>query len=232
MTRAEYEKVLRGIYGVVSTLSRKEDKTVLRLRHRALERDLVLRSYPGEVPAYEYLKGIRAAGLPAVYDVIRCEDGSVVLEEWIEGSSLAEMMEEGRFSYKGAKSVLLDLCEALNALHRAGFVHRDIKPANVIVLKNGRAFLVDQETGRAAKSTPDTHRLGTTGYAAPEQYVGASSPQSDVYALGVVLNVMLTGHHPSETLTGNARARRIVQKATAMNPESRFPDAAAFAESL
>lgn len=232
MTRQEQEQALRETYGVVATLSRKKDKTVLRLRHKELQKDLVFRSYAAPVPVYEYLKGVRAAGLPAVYDVRRCSDGWVVLEEWIEGNSLAELLESGLFSYRGAKAVLLDLCEALNALHQAGFVHRDVKSANVIVRKNGRASLVDQETGRVAKETPDTHRLGTTGYAAPEQYVGASSPQSDVYALGVLLNLMLTGRHPSETLPRNARARRIIQRATAMNPESRYLDAAAFAEAL
>ena len=232
MTRAEQERALREVYGVVATLSRKDGKTVLRLRHKQLQKDLVLRSYPERAPVYEYLKGIRATGLPAVYDVIPCEDGWVILEEWIEGNSLATLLEGGLFPYRGARVVLLDLCEALNALHRAGFVHRDVKPANVIVQKNGRAVLVDQETGRMAKESPDTHRLGTTGYAAPEQYVGASLPQSDVYALGVLLNLMLTGRHPSEKLPKNARAKRIIQRATAMNPEDRYSDAAGFAEAL
>lgn len=232
MTRLEQEQKLREVYGVVAALSRKPDKTVLRLRHKELGRDLVFRGYADPVPVYEYLKGVRAQGLPEVYDVIPCEDGQVVLEEWIDGAPLEYLLENGLFTYRAARTILLDLCEALNALHSAGFVHRDVKPANVIIRKNGHAVLVDQETGRMAKDTPDTHRLGTTGYAAPEQYVGTSSPQSDVYALGVLLNLMLTGRHPSEALPRSGTARRIIQRATAMNPSARYPDAAAFSLAL
>ena len=75
-------------------------------------------------------------------------------------------------------------------------------------------------------------RLGTAGFAAPEQYVGASDQRADIFALGVLLNVMLTGRHPSEMLPESRHARRIIEKATSMNPEQRFASAEEFKRAL
>ena len=64
--------------------------------------------------------------------------------------------------------------------------------------------------------------LGTTGYAPPEQYgLSQTDGRADIYALGVLLNIMLTGKHPSRALAAG-RMGRVVQKCTMMNPEKRY----------
>ena len=64
--------------------------------------------------------------------------------------------------------------------------------------------------------------LGTTGFAAPEQYgLSQSDGRADIYALGVLLNIMVTGEHPSRKLAGG-RIGRIVQRCTMVSPEKRY----------
>ncbi len=66
--------------------------------------------------------------------------------------------------------------------------------------------------------------LGTTGFAAPEQYgLSQSDVRTDIYALGVLINVMLTGEHPSRRLA-EGRMGRVVQRCTQVNPEKRYKD--------
>ena len=152
------------------------------------------------------------------------QDGMVaVLEEYIQGDSLAYLLEGALFSPAEARKIVLQLCNALWVLHKLGAVHRDIKPENVIV-RGREAVLIDFDASRIFKSETnhDTQILGTTGYAAPEQYgITQTDERADIYSLGVLLNIMLTGKHPSKELA-SGRLGRIVQKCTMVNPDKRF----------
>ena len=78
----------------------------------------------------------------------------------------------------------------------------------------------------------DTQILGTTGYAAPEQYgITQTDERADIYSLGVLLNLMLTGKHPSKELA-NGRLGRIVQKCTMVNPKKRYKSVLYLMEAL
>ena len=97
------------------------------------------------------------------------------------------------------------------------------KPDNVIV-RGKEAELIDFDASRIYKSAiqEDTQILGTTGFAAPEQYgLSQSDGRADIYALGVLLNIMVTGEHPSRKLAGG-RIGRIVQRCTMVSPEKRY----------
>lgn len=233
MTVAEYTKRMMETYRLVGVLADKNGSKVLHLRHKTLEKDLILRQLPGAVAAYEQLAGIRAENLPEVYDAVTLEDGQVALEEYIEGLTVADVMAAGRYRYRGARRVLRGICAALCILHARGLVHRDIKPENVMVDKNGRVVLIDFNASRQLSSgNRDTVVMGTVGYASPEQLgVSQSDARADIYAMGVLLNVMLTGLHPSEKIAPG-RAGRIVRKCTHVNPGDRYQSAENLANAL
>lgn len=233
MTREEYINKLFSIYDLVSVLSRKNDGCVLRLRNRRLEKDLVLRSYPKAVAAYEGILDVQCGSLPTIYDVISLSDGQIILEEYIDGVTVAEILEGGCYNYSGAKKVIRSVCVALGILHERGFVHRDVKPENIIVDTSGRVALIDFNVSRQVSSASrDTVIMGTVGYASPEQLgISQSDARTDIYALGVLLNVMLTGKHPSEALA-RGRAGNIVRKCTSVNPDDRYRSALKLSEIL
>ncbi len=232
MRRQEYLDELMREYDVVRELSRKTDSVLLLLRHRVLQRDLVVRITGREMPIADFLKSIVFRHLPEVYDVVHLEDGEVILEEALDGRTLDKLLGERLLSFSEAKSILSCVARALTVIHEAGFVHRDIKPKNIMLCEDGTVKLIDFDAARIAVGTDDTVRLGTAGFAAPEQYVGSSDRRADIFALGVLLNVMLTGKHPSEELPKGFRARYIVEKATAMNPEKRYRSAEEFRKAL
>ncbi len=223
MTREQYINKLKENYSLIHTLADKNDYKIYHLRNKKLQKDIVLRSYPTVSPAYQELYCIDCENLPLIYDVINLQDGQIVLEEFIEGITVAQIMESGRYRYLGAKRIISAVGNALNVLHERGFVHRDIKPENVMIDKNGRVVLIDFNTSKkTSKASKDTVIMGTVGYAAPEQLgLRESMPQTDIYALGIMLNVMLTGKHPTGQIA-RGKAGKIVRKCTNVNPEERY----------
>ena len=226
MTREQCLTEIFKAYSLVSVLSDKNECSVLRVRNKSTEQDMVVRSFPTAVSAYEELYKINAQNLPFIYDVINCEDGQIVLEEFVEGVTISEVMESGNYHYLGTRKVIRAVCHALNVLHERNLVHRDIKPENVVIGKDGRVVLIDFNAARKISSaSKDTVIMGTVGYASPEQLgVAQSDARTDIYAVGVLLNVMITGKHPSEKLA-KGKASRIVRKCTNINPDERYQTA-------
>lgn len=226
MKRSEYiEKILQAC-SLVGRLSQKNGCDVLHLRNKKVGTDLVLRSFPRAAVAYEKLQNIRHINLPEIYDVLEMDDGQIVLEEYIDGLTVAQVMEVDKYRYSGARKVLLSLCDALTALHDRGIIHRDVKLDNVIVEKSGRVVLIDFNASRIeSAASKDTVVMGTVGYASPEQLgLAQTDARTDIYAAGVLYNVMLTGQHPSVTIA-LGKAGRIVRKCTAVNPNERYQTA-------
>ena len=223
MERSEYIEKILQVYSLAGLLSRKNGCDVLHLKNKKSGTDLVLRSFPHLVVAYEKLQNIRHINLPEIYDVLDMDDGQIVLEEYIDGLTVAQVMEIDKYRSSGARKVLLGLCDALTALHNRGIVHRDVKPENVIVEKSGRVVLIDFNASRIESDvSKDTVIMGTVGYASPEQLgLAQTDARTDIYAVGVLYNVMLTGQHPSVTIAPG-KAGRIVRKCTAVNPNERY----------
>ena len=115
--------------------------------------------------------------------------------EWLEGDTLARVLERDGLSLARTTAVGLELSHALVALHERGIVHRDLKPSNVMCCSDGRVKLLD--FGIAADSgRPLSHwGPGTPGYMAPEQARGGGTvdARSDLFALGCILFELLTG---------------------------------------
>ena len=226
MKRSEYIENILATYSLVTVLSRKNGCEVLRLRNKERKTDIVLRSFPKPITAYEKLLNIRCTNLPEIYDVLEMDDGQIVLEEYIDGLTVAEVMEIDRYRPSGARKVLLGVCDALAALHEMGIVHRDVKPENVMIDNHGRVVLIDLNVSRIESgASKDTVVMGTVGYASPEQLgLSQSDARTDIYAVGVLYNVMLTGQHPSVTIAPG-KVGRIVRKCTAINPHERYQTA-------
>lgn len=233
MTTEDYIKKLLSHYSLVSVLSEKNDCKVLRLRNKATGQDMVLRRFPKHLDAYELLLRIRCENLPEIYDALDMDDGQIVLEEYIDGITVAQVMQTGKYRCRGAKKVLLGVCNALTVLHSRGIVHRDVKPENVLVSKSGRVVLIDFNASRKeTAASKDTVIMGTVGYASPEQLgLSQTDARTDIYAAGVLYNVMLTGKHPTEVFA-RGKAGRIIRKCTALNPEDRYQSAEKLALAL
>lgn len=227
MKCTEFLDRLKTQYRLIHVLSNKNGAQIMRMRHQELGQDMVVKRYDKPVKAYELLKTVRHRNLPEIYDVISCEDGQIVLEEYISGISVANVLDSGKYTYRGAKTVICGVCNGVHTLHEMGIIHRDIKPENVLISREGVVKLIDLNASRELKNdhqTRDTVILGTIGYAPPEQFgVGVSDNRADIYAIGVLLNVMLTGEHPSRCLA-KGKAGRIVRKCTLIDPQSRFPN--------
>ncbi|HEY7781005.1 MAG TPA: protein kinase [Ktedonobacterales bacterium] len=137
-----------------------------------------------------------------VFDFFEDEAGhSFLIMELVEGPNLKQYLRRHeRLPIAEALAVAEHVCAALQAAHDRGFVHRDIKPQNILLDPSGRAKLTDfgiVHVGSGATLTSGGLVLGTADYIAPEQARGDQlGPASDIYALGVVLYEMLTGHVP------------------------------------
>jgi len=222
----EYITKLFNTYKLVSVLANRNDCKTLRLRHKEIGRDIVLHKLPKHNEIYELLLNIRCKYLPEVYEVINLSDGQIVLEEYIDGLTVAQVMESGRYHRRGAKKVLKSVCFALSFLHNHNFVHRDIKPENIMVSTSGRIVLIDFNTTRSeTPARKDTNVMGTAGYASPEQIgISKSDSRTDIDAAGVLLCVMLTGQHPSEKIP-SGKMGRVIKKCTNINPRDRYQSA-------
>ncbi len=215
---------IRKDFFVTKIISGKEKSKILFLKHKELKKKVVLKVYPEKKEIYSFLKTVDFIHLPIVYETYTLDDGFAVLEEYIDGINVSEVMESAKYTYRGAKKVISDVCDALSILHDNGYVHRDIKPENIMISNNGIVKLIDFDVSRKLKPEvkKDTVVLGTLGYASPEQIgISQTGPATDIYAIGVLLNVMLTGKHPSEYLA-KGKARKIILRSTQISPEKRF----------
>lgn len=220
-------------YDTVRILKQSERGTVSAVRHRQSGTRYVFRRFTGNGDVYRKLLTVSCPNLPKIYEVGEANGETAILEEYIQGDTLACLLAGDLLDTKTAKSVARQVCSALWTLHSMEIVHRDIKPENVM-LRGREAVLIDFDASRVFKHERenDTQILGTMGYAAPEQYgISQSDSRADIYSLGVLLNIMLTGQHPSRELAAG-RMGRIVQKCTMTNPQKRYKDVLRLMEAL
>jgi serine/threonine-protein kinase len=123
--------------------------------------------------------------------------------EWVEGRLLRVILsQEGKLPIERAVNYALQICDALDAMHKHGVVHRDLKPENVMVDAQDRVKLIDfgiamKEDARRLTHVTMSPALGTPDYISPEQVKGQRGDQrSDIYSLGVMFYEMLTGQTP------------------------------------
>jgi eukaryotic-like serine/threonine-protein kinase len=178
---------------------------------------------------------IRHPHIVDVYDFGMLQDGSpYYVMELLPGRTLSQLLQErGRLSPERALAYLEPVCAALEAAHQAGVVHRDLKASNVAVVSEGEppvvklldfgiAKFIHPEPGQEGLTVAG-QRLGTSQAMAPEQFrSGHIGPTTDIYALGVLLYQMLTGHYPFQS-EDRMEVERMHLEAPAPRPSTEVP---------
>ncbi|HEV3056177.1 MAG TPA: serine/threonine-protein kinase [Solirubrobacteraceae bacterium] len=150
-----------------------------------------------------------------LYEAGADDDGAYLVSELVRGSTLDQLLGQGRLSDRDIVAIGIALCDALQHAHGQDVIHRDVKPSNVLIPKNSasRAKLTDFGVARVLGGDTLTKTgdvVGTMAYMAPEQALGrqAGAP-ADLYALALVLYEALTGVNPLASGTAAQHARRL-----------------------
>ncbi len=193
-----------------------------------------------------------------IFDFGFHEDNPYFVMRYMAGGSLRDRMDKNTLRPTHIAKIMERVASGLDAAHAKGIVHRDVKPANIMFDQEGQAYLSDFGIAKLRRPTEDSTDLmvvGTPLYMSPEQ-IQNDNPDGrcDVYALGVILYQILTGHTPfeRETPTRTAAAHildpiprltdlrhdlpatwdDIIQKALAKNPDDRYATAGELAKDL
>jgi serine/threonine protein kinase len=172
----------------------------------------------------ELARGVRSAArirhpnILTIHAVETVNQMPVIVMEYVDGVSLRELLlRSGALDLSLAMYVMRSVVSAVAALHDASVVHRDLKPANVLFDRDGEARVCDFglacEFDRAAFKGQVVNIGGSPLYMAPEMFEGHVSPQSDVYALGIILFEVLAGGPPfsAQTLSEIKTCHRVWQ---------------------
>lgn len=180
---------------------------------------------------YEQLASVRIEGVPAVKECVADDGKLIVVEEYVQGRSLKQVLDEqGLLNEEQAYDIAVQLADILVRLHQLepAIVHRDIKPSNIIIEKNGHVNLIDFNAARHvnADKNEDTRMLGTVYFAAPEQFgFGQSDERTDIYGLGATINYIMTGDKPGAGIA-ECRFSDILKKCLMVDAKDRYQSAA------
>ena len=139
----------------------------------------------------------------------------------------------GTLEPQRALAIMEEVSKTLGYLHSKGFIHRDVKAEHVMLTADGKVFLIDLDAAMRIRQEKknDTQLLGTTGYAAPEQFgLVRSDARTDIYAIGAILRFMLYGtlKAGAETdcgITVSGPLQNIIKKCMEPDRTKRYPSA-------
>ena len=265
--------LVAGRFRIVSLLGTGGFGTVYRALQENIGRDVALKFLtpgiakdPVNVERFRreafHVSQLRHPNTITVYDYGQTEDGLIyMVMEILEGISLADsIQDEGAIAWPRASHIFIQILKSLSEAHRRGLVHRDLKPENIYlcelfgeqdyvkVLDFGVAKMtLESDDDSEMKLTKAGRIFGTPMYMAPEQACAEPiTPATDVYALGLLIFEMLTGHPPvtgrnridvihkqirdevpilTKEMIGTAMGS-FIRKATEKKPSERYHDAA------
>jgi serine/threonine protein kinase len=168
-------------------------------------------------------------GIVPVHDVGRTPDGrTFYVMKLVRGRGLDQHL-TAALPVAERLQIFERLCDTVAFAHAHGVIHRDLKPENVMVGPFGEVLVMDWGVAKLRAAIEPSTVLGTPGYMAPEQARGDTAltdERSDVHALGALLRFILTGEAPARPL------QAIIRKATATNPDDRYPEVVRLAADL
>ena len=141
---------------------------------------------------------IKHVNLVDIHDYIVADDLAVLVLEYVEGKSIAELLKQkGPLPVNVAISILLEILHGLNYAHAKGVIHRDLKPENILISDEGEVKVSDWGLSFSPDLAALTHQgmaLGTPAYMSPEAASGGEiTIRSDLFSLGVTIYEMFTG---------------------------------------
>lgn len=222
-----YTEYIETVYEELTELGMGTTGRTVLAKHRGSGKIVVKKQIPvqnGKI--YEKIKQITHPNLVKIYEICYCQECCIVIEEYVSGETLEEKLEVLKlFSEQTVKEYLIQILLGLQQVHEQGVIHRDLTPANILISTDNVVKLIDFGIARKAKEnqTKDTTILGTVGYASPEQFGFLQTDnRTDIYALGILINKMLTGKLPNEQMTGNGNFRKIIEKCIQIDPNKRY----------
>ncbi len=239
------------LYRIESRIGKGGMGVVYKAWQPALERPVAIKLLSAELAASQdflirfqrearTLARLQHPGIVTVYDSGQTPDGHLYfVMEFVDGTDLRQVMDTKRLTSIETCDLIGQICDALHYAHLEGVIHRDIKPANILINKAGRAKVVDFGLARPldvdlSEVTQAGAFMGTPAYMAPEQRIdaGKADQRADIFALGMVLYEMLTGHRPaslpatppSEQTPVDRGIDAVVLKALELEPARRYRD--------
>jgi serine/threonine protein kinase len=225
---------------------------VYKARQTGLDRLVALKILPNELShdakfALRFTREARTLAklnhpnIVSVYEFGKSEETYYFLMEYVEGSTLRDIVKAGQLAPEHALAIVPHLCDALQYAHDQGVIHRDIKPENILIAQDGSVKIADfglsrmlGNENRSIALTGTKQVMGTMGYMAPEQLQGAHTvdQRADIYSLGVVFYEMLTGQlpigrfaAPSQKVDIDVRLDDVVLRTLETQPQLRYQQA-------
>jgi Tol biopolymer transport system component len=215
-----------GVYDVAAQIGEGGMGQVFRATDTKLKRQVAIKVLPPPLAVEhdrlarfqreaEVLASLNHPHIAGIYGLEERDGVSALVMEFVDGEDLSQRIGRGAIPIDEALSIAKQIAEALEAAHEQGIIHRDLKPANIRIRPDGTVKVLDFGLAKAldpvAGSSPGISTsptrsmqvtqpgiiLGTAAYMAPEQARGkAVDKRTDIWAFGVVLFEMLTGHQP------------------------------------
>src|SRR5947207_5320217 len=203
-----------GDYELLEEVGRGGQGVVFRARQKSLNRTVALNvirlgQWASKAHLTRFRREAEAAasldhpGIVPIYEVGERDGSCYFSMKFIEGGQIDEVGRRTPLSIRQAAKLIAKVARTVDYAHEHGILHRDIKPGNILLDRKGEPHLTDFGLARLVETESTVTRtmevLGTPSYMAPEQAVGdikAIGPASDVYGLGAVVYLYLTGQRP------------------------------------
>ena len=227
---------IRNLYHELEIIKENENKRLVLVKNK-IDHLLYLKR---EIPAYNkevyyQLAKNQIKQIPKIYQLQEIGNKIVVIEEYINANTLEEYVLNNKINKQESLLIFKQICNIVKELHnlKPPVIHRDIKPSNIFY-DGSKVHLFDFDISRnyQGDKNKDTYILGSVGYAAPEQFgFRQTNQQSDIYALGVLLNFILTKKLPNEKIYDGFESK-VINKAINIDPKQRYESVSMMLEDL